>query len=171
MAPTMRQLTSVTFERITKLFGNVEVLHGVSFELEPSEIHALIGENGAGKSTLMKILGGYQPATSGEIGLGGQAVHFRSSRDAEDAGIVLIHQEFNLAEDLTVAQNMFLGHEQGGLLLDDRRMNEAARQALAALGVNNIAPGTRVPGAERSSEATGGDRQGPVAKCPAADHG
>lgn len=133
----------VALRDLRKSFGPVEVLHGVGFELWGGEVHALIGENGAGKSTLMKILAGYQPASGGEIVLDGQPLRFASSREAESCGIVLIHQEFNLADDLTVAQNVFLGHELGGVLLDERAMNRAAAAALARLGVR-LDPRTRV---------------------------
>ncbi|GMA15299.1 sugar ABC transporter ATP-binding protein (plasmid) [Deinococcus metallilatus] len=126
---------AVAFQGISKTFGPVEVLHDVTFSVAPGEVHALLGENGAGKSTLMKILGGYLAPTRGEVRLSGQPAHFRDSRDAEARGIVLIHQEFNLAEDLTVAQNIFLGHERGGLLLNDAAMGRGAREALARLGV------------------------------------
>src|SRR4029453_11375091 len=103
---------AVRFENIVKEFGPVEVLHGVSFELAPGRVYGLLGENGAGKSTLMKILAGYESLTGGELRINGQAVHFTGSRAAEAQGIVMIHQEFNLAEDLTIAQNIFLGHEK-----------------------------------------------------------
>ncbi len=133
----------VAFVGVSKSFGPVEVLHDVSFEIAPGEVHALIGENGAGKSTLMKILAGYQPPSAGEVLLGGRPGRFRDSKDAEAAGVVLIHQEFNLAEDLTVAQNIFLGRERGGLLLDDAGMNVRAREALERLHVR-LDPRTRV---------------------------
>ncbi|GAA4008795.1 sugar ABC transporter ATP-binding protein [Deinococcus rubellus] len=139
----MSQLPAAEFINVTKAFGPVQVLHGVSFAIAAGEIHALIGENGAGKSTLMKILGGYQPPTSGEVLLSGQPAHFGSSRDAEEEGVVLIHQEFNLADDLTVAQNVFLGRELGGALLNDAAMNREAAAALARLGVP-IAPTRKV---------------------------
>ncbi|WP_256588744.1 ATP-binding cassette domain-containing protein, partial [Pseudomonas sp. FW305-42] len=77
------------------------MLHGVDFDLRPGEVHALIGENGAGKSTMMKILGGYLHPSEGEVRLDGQPVAFASSREAEAAGVVMIHQEFNLALPLT----------------------------------------------------------------------
>ena len=98
---------AVRFEAICKDFGPVRVLHGVSFELSPGRVYGLLGENGAGKSTLMKILAGYEAVSEGQLLIDGQPQRFGSSRAAEAAGIVLIHQEFNLAEHLTVAQNMF----------------------------------------------------------------
>ncbi|UQN08399.1 sugar ABC transporter ATP-binding protein (plasmid) [Deinococcus sp. QL22] len=125
----------ISFENVSKSFGPVEVLRDVSFGIRRGEVHALLGENGAGKSTLMKMLGGYHAPSSGQVRLGGQPVHFRSSRDAEAEGIVLIHQEFNLAEDLTVAQNIYLGHEPGGFLIDDAAMRRGAAEALARLSI------------------------------------
>jgi ribose transport system ATP-binding protein len=95
---------AVRFENVVKEFGPVRVLHGVSFDLAPGRVYGLLGENGAGKSTLMKILGGYEPLTGGELRVNGEARTFRSSREAEAAGIVLIHQEFNLAEDLSMVR-------------------------------------------------------------------
>ncbi|MGI8747103.1 MAG: sugar ABC transporter ATP-binding protein [Deinococcus sp.] len=124
------------FVGVTKSFGGVPVLHGVSFQIGSGEFHALIGENGAGKSTLMKILGGYQPPSGGEVRVGGVPAHFASSRDAEASGVVLIHQEFNLADDLSVADNIFLGRELGGLLVEGAAMNRRASEALARLGVD-----------------------------------
>ena len=120
---------AIRFDHVSKSFGPVEVLHKVSFELAPGRVYGLVGENGAGKSTLMKILAGYEPLTSGNLTLDGEVARFVGSRQAEAAGIVMIHQEFNLAEDLTIAQNIFLGRElQKGWLLDDAAMNkETAR--------------------------------------------
>src|ERR1044071_1327901 len=94
----------VRFADITKDFGAVRVLHGVSFALEPGRVYGLLGENGAGKSTLMKILAGYEAPTNGALRINGRPAHFSGSRDAEAEGIVLIHQEFNLADDLSIAQ-------------------------------------------------------------------
>ncbi|MFP6559936.1 sugar ABC transporter ATP-binding protein [Paraburkholderia sp. B3] len=127
---------AVKFHEIRKDFGPVRVLHGVSFELAPGRIHGLLGENGAGKSTLMKILAGYESPTAGEIVVDGEARRFEGSREAEQAGIVLIHQEFNLAEHLTIAQNIFLGHEKRrGLFVDDTAMRREARDVLAQVGL------------------------------------
>jgi len=134
----------VDFAAVTKDFGAVRVLHDVSFELAPGRVYGLLGENGAGKSTLMKILAGYEPPSEGELRIDGTARRFASSRDAERDGIVLIHQEFNLAEDLSIAQNIFLGHERRrGWLLDDASMREASRQALRQVGLQ-ADPDTRV---------------------------
>ncbi len=134
----------VDFENVVKEFGPVRVLHGVSFGFEPGLSYGLLGENGAGKSTLMKILGGYQPATEGTLRINGEPMLFANSRAAEDQGIVLIHQEFSLAEDLTIAQNLFLGHEKKkGWLLDDAAMRADAARALAQVGLQ-ADPDTRV---------------------------
>jgi ribose transport system ATP-binding protein len=133
----------VGFREVVKAFGPVRVLHGVSFDLEPGRVVGLLGENGAGKSTLMKILAGYEPMTGGELLIDGQAQHFADSRAAEAAGIVMIHQEFNLAEDLTVAQNIFLGHERlRGWRLDNAAMRREAVQVLRQVGLE-IDPDTR----------------------------
>ncbi len=96
---------------IRKAFGGVEVLHGVDFDLQRGEVHALVGENGAGKSTLMKILCGVHAVYAGQIFLGGRPVRFRSPRDAEGYGVAVIHQELSLVPDMTVAENLFLGSE------------------------------------------------------------
>jgi ribose transport system ATP-binding protein len=128
---------AVRFDAIEKQFGPVRVLHGVSFKLAPGRIYGLLGENGAGKSTLMKILAGYERATAGTLSIQGVPVDFASSRDAEAAGIVLIHQELNLADHLSIVQNMFLGHEKRrGFLLDEPAMREAALVRLRDVGLH-----------------------------------
>lgn len=119
---------------IRRSFGPIEVLHGVDFDLVPGQVHALIGENGAGKSTTMKILGGYLPPSDGALMLDGAPVRFDDQRQAEAAGILMIHQEFNLALELTVEENIFLGRElTRGPFLDHRAMQEQARALLARL--------------------------------------
>ena len=128
---------AIEFKDVVKDFGPVRVLHGISFSLEPGFSYGLLGENGAGKSTLMKILSGFESATSGEVRVNGQPMRFDNSRAAEDQGIVLIHQEFSLAEHLTIAQNLFLGHEKKrGWLLDDAAMQKEAATVLAQVGLN-----------------------------------
>ena len=121
---------------VSRSFGPVEVLHDVSFALIPGRVHALIGENGAGKSTMMKILSGFLEPTRGTVDLDGKPVAFQSAKEAEDAGIILIHQEFNLAEELSVEENIFLGREvrKGFRLLDKAAMEGEARMQLERLG-------------------------------------
>ena len=106
-------MTSALLEMnaITKTFPGVRALDGVSFDLNPGEIHALVGENGAGKSTLMKILAGVypHPEYGGEIMLDGAERRFANVRDSETTGIAIIYQEMSLVKDLSVAENIFLG--------------------------------------------------------------
>jgi len=135
---------AVEFDRICKAFGPVQVLHDVSFALQPGRVCGLLGENGAGKSTLMKILSGYEPASGGELRINGRPMQFAGPRAAEAQGIVLIHQELSLAEDLSIAQNMFLGHEKKrGPWLDDAAMRVDALAALQQVGLD-VDPDTPV---------------------------
>lgn len=129
---------------VSKRFGNVQVLFDVDFDLRPGEVHSLVGENGAGKSTLMKILSGFEAPTSGEVVLDGTAVGFASGEDAEDHGVVLIHQEFNLAEQLSVEANIFLGRElRRGPFIDAGAMRRRARELLEELDTS-IRPRARI---------------------------
>jgi ribose transport system ATP-binding protein len=135
---------SVRFNHIVKDFGPVRVLHGVDFALEPGRVVGLLGENGAGKSTLMKILAGYERPSGGQLIVDGAERHFADARDAEKLGIALIHQEFNLAEHLSIAQNIFLGHEKTrGVLLDKGAMLREAAQYLEQVGLD-VDPATPV---------------------------
>ncbi|WP_244492132.1 sugar ABC transporter ATP-binding protein [Aureimonas sp. AU12] len=121
---------------MVKRFGPVEVLHGVSFELQRGRVYGLLGENGAGKSTLMKILAGYEKPSEGRVLVDGEPAEFSGPRDAEAKGILLIHQEFNLADDLSISANIFLGHEKRrGLFLDEAAMRAQTRAALEAVGL------------------------------------
>lgn len=122
-------------ERISKSFGDVQVLFSVDFDVLPGEVHALMGENGAGKSTLVKILSGFEQATAGRILLDGEPVTLPANGSAEALGIVLIHQEFNLADHLTVTESLFLGREVTRFgLLDRKTMRAEARRVLDQLG-------------------------------------
>ena len=98
---------------ITKRFPGALALDNVDFEVAPGEIHALLGENGAGKSTLLKILSGAQPPDAGTITFAGQLVAPAAPHDAHKLGIVTIYQEFTLAPNMTIAENVFLGREPG----------------------------------------------------------
>ncbi|MCO5731811.1 sugar ABC transporter ATP-binding protein [Rhizobium sp. SSA_523] len=122
-------------ERVSKSFGEVQILFSVDFDVRRGEVHALVGENGAGKSTLVKILSGFEHPTSGRILLDGEPVTLPANGDAEALGIILIHQEFNLAEHLTVAESLFLGREVTRFgLLDRRYMRAETRRILDGLG-------------------------------------
>ena len=123
--------------QLRKSFPGVRALKGVSLTLARGEVLAVIGENGAGKSTLMKILAGVQRADSGEILIEGRAVEIRSVHDALGQGIALIHQELNLADNLDVAANIFLGREQlRAGLIDKARQRREAREFLRAVGLD-----------------------------------
>ena len=124
---------------IQKSFGATRALRGVSFEIEPGEIHALIGENGAGKSTLMKILSGAHSADSGTMELGGRPYVPAGPHDARLKGVAMIYQELNLALHLSVQENILLGDESASLGWIDRRASrERARAALTQLGHESI---------------------------------
>lgn len=125
-------------KKIEKHFSGVHALKGVDFELRSGEVHALMGENGAGKSTLMKILSGIYKADSGEIICFDEKCDFSSVRDSQNKGISIIHQELNQVNDLTVAQNIFLGREKlkYGCLIDDKKMQSDAQKLLDYVGVN-----------------------------------
>ncbi|MBN9119299.1 MAG: sugar ABC transporter ATP-binding protein [Planctomycetes bacterium] len=140
-----------------KQFPGVLALDGVSLALAPGEVLAVVGENGAGKSTLMKIVAGVYTPDAGEVKLDGRPVRFDGPAGATAAGVSLIHQELNLAENLTVADNLFLGREltRGGFLraLDRRAMGERAAGLLARVGL----PATRA--AARVERLPPGEKQ------------
>ncbi len=122
-------------EGVSKRFGATLALNGVSFDLYPGEVHALMGENGAGKSTLMKILSGNILSDSGRILMDGAAIDIRSPLDARARGIAIIHQELNTVPAMTVAENLALGREPRTRfgMLDRRRMVSDAREKLARI--------------------------------------
>jgi ABC-type sugar transport system ATPase subunit len=125
----------IAIEGVTKRFPGVVALSDVTFAVAPGELHAVVGENGAGKSTLMKILSGVITSFEGALFLRGNRVLFQGTRDAERAGIGIIHQELNLVEDLSAAANIYLGREKRTRLglLDDRAMERAAAGLLVQL--------------------------------------
>jgi D-xylose transport system ATP-binding protein len=131
---------------VVKRFDGVTALAGVSFELRASEVHALCGENGAGKSTLIKLLAGVHPHGSyeGEIRVGGETARFRSPRDAEHAGIAIIHQELALFPEMSVGENLFLGALPRRFgLIDWNQVYANAAATLAECGIR-LDPATRV---------------------------
>ena len=123
---------------ITKEFPGVKALDDVTLSVAEGEIHALVGENGAGKSTLMKVLSGVYPEGSfdGEIIYDGKPRAFRSIRDSEDIGIIIIHQELALIPLLSVAENIFLGNERATRgVIDWRETHDRAAELLARVGL------------------------------------
>ena len=109
---------------IDKTFPGVHALDHCRFDLREGEVHALIGENGAGKSTLVKIMTGIHTDYTGEYRLFGQPVHFKNIKEAQEAGISIVHQELNMMNDLTVAQNIFIGRESDGFFCNDKVINQ-----------------------------------------------
>ena len=120
---------------ISKRFGATQALSGVSLQLRRGEVHALLGENGAGKSTLIKIMTGVQSTDIGEILLDGQPVHLSSAQDAQRYGIAAMYQEPMIFPDLSVAENIFIGHRNRGHIVDRRKMEKEATEVLSRLGV------------------------------------
>ena len=127
----------LTMKGIDKSFPGVHALDHVNLEVRKGEVHALMGENGAGKSTLMKVLTGIYSKDEGTITYEGKEVEFTNPREAQDAGIVIVHQELNMMGHLTVAQNIFIGREpmKGGLI-DDGKMNEEAKRLFGILNID-----------------------------------
>ena len=127
----------LTMKGIDKSFPGVHALDHVDLEIRKGEVHDLMGENGAGKSTLMKVLTGIYSKDSGSITYEGKEVEFTSPRDAQDAGIVIVHQELNMLNHLTVAQNIFIGREiMNGKLINDAKMNEEAAKLFRQLNID-----------------------------------
>ncbi|MFQ5805844.1 MAG: ATP-binding cassette domain-containing protein, partial [Phycisphaerae bacterium] len=123
--------------RICKSFGSHQVLRHVQLELDAREVHVLVGENGAGKSTLIRILGGVHTADSGRIEIRGRTRRFRSPRHAAAHGVAIIHQDLSLVPALSVADNIFLGHEEAtGGWLRRREQQHHAADVLRRLGVD-----------------------------------
>ena len=136
-------MLSVT--RISKAFPGVQVLSNVDLEVRAGEIHALVGENGAGKSTLTRIIAGVHQPDDGEITFGGDRVVWSGPGDAKRRGVHVIYQEFVLFPHLTVAENLFIGHERTNRLgLVDRRRTRADAEALLARLAIDIDPAKRV---------------------------
>jgi ribose transport system ATP-binding protein len=132
--------TVLELKNISKQFRNLQALKNVDFDLRQGETHALVGENGAGKSTLMRILAGVYDEYDGEFWLHGKKVHFHTPHEALDAGIGMIHQELSTMPVLSVAENLFLGHQPLTRFgaVDWRKMERVAQDELANLGFPEI---------------------------------
>ncbi|MBS7540338.1 ATP-binding cassette domain-containing protein [Ancylobacter lacus] len=146
---------------IVKNFGSLNVLRGVSIALRRGEVTAVVGDNGAGKSTFMKTLSGENIPDAGELRIGGRAVAFRSTQDAQRYGIETVYQDLALGPDLSIPANIFLGREllQPGLrgrlgMIDRRRMLDESHAVLVELGV-------RIKSYRAATQSlSGGQRQG-----------
>lgn len=153
-------------DAITKFFGAVQALQGVTFNIYPGEVIALVGDNGAGKSTLVKIIAGLYPPTSGEFRLEGRTCHFTGPADALAAGIETVYQHLALIDQLDVADNVYLGREitrWGSLgrwlgILDRAKMRQSTHEALSRLHIKIPAPTLAVrsmSGGQRQAVAIG----------------
>lgn len=132
------------FKAISKGYPGVQALADVSFSVKKGAVHGLMGENGAGKSTLIRVLSGDQSADTGEISIDGSTQHYRSVRDAFDAGVIVIHQELQLVPELTVAENLWLGRFPGKAgVIDRSRLTNVVREKLSEIGIE-IEPGAKV---------------------------
>lgn len=126
----------LSMKNIKKAFSGVVALKNAELELRSGEVVALMGENGAGKSTLMKILTGIYSKDEGTINYLGKDVEFKSTAQSEEAGIAIVHQELNMMNDLTVAQNLFIGKEiRKGLFIDDKKMIEESAKLFRLLNI------------------------------------
>ncbi len=158
--------TILEMRGITKRFTGVTALSNVTFSVTRGEIHAVVGENGAGKSTLMKVLSGVYPhgTYEGEIIYEGEPVRFRSLRESEAIGIVIIHQELALVPLLSIAENIFLGNEQATRgVIDWQYTNRRTKELLARVGL------TEAPGIKVGTLGTGKQQLVEIAKALAKD--
>lgn len=149
----------IKMENISKFYGNVKALEGVSLTVERGEVVGLLGDNGAGKSTLIKVLSGAVPASSGEIYVQGRKVAIRSTTDAINNGIETIYQDSALVTQLSIARNLFLGREptKGPALLgrlDTGKMEEVAGTLLREVGITK-----NIPASTPIGSLSGGERQ------------
>lgn len=127
----------ISMKGISKAFAGVPALKQAQLELKSGEVHALMGENGAGKSTLMKILTGIYSKDGGSIEFEGRAAEYKNPKEAQLAGIVIVHQELNMMNHLTVAQNLFIGREaMEGIFIKDSEMNKQARALFDKLNID-----------------------------------
>lgn len=145
----------IAARHVSKRFGHVQALRDASVTVDAGQVVALVGDNGAGKSTLMRTLLGIARPDSGDVVIGGESVHLNSVRDAQARGVDAVHQDLALAPELSVVDNIFLGHESvvGPGLLRRRQMTEQADVAVRDLGIQ--LPSLSVP----IRELSGGQRQ------------
>jgi len=143
---------------ITKHYGAVRALSDVDFEIRPGELVGLVGDNGAGKSTFVKTLAGAVQPSAGTVEMDGKPVRLATPQDARDAGIETVYQDLGLCDNLTVAENIYLGREPTRgwgpwRRVDRRRMGQEVREVLGTLSINMPEPGAQV------TALSGGQRQ------------
>lgn len=132
-APPTTPAPILSLRGISKSFGAVQALMGVSLEVYPHEVVAIVGDNGAGKSTLVKVLAGVHTHDSGAIAFHGDEVTVSSPADSHRLGIATIYQDLALCDNLDVVSNLFLGNEQGGMVLDEVAMEQRSVELIAQL--------------------------------------
>jgi rhamnose transport system ATP-binding protein len=130
------QVPVIEITGVSKRFDATQALSDVSLALFPGEVHSLVGENGAGKSTLIKIMTGIHPADSGEMALDGEPFAPRNSAEAQRRGVAAIYQEPSVFPDLSVAENIFIGHQDQGVVVDWGSMHEEAARLLSKLDID-----------------------------------
>jgi D-xylose transport system ATP-binding protein len=155
-APAAAVTPLLELRKVTKVFGSVQALKDVDFEVRAGEVMALVGDNGAGKSTLIKSVAGIHPFDAGEVWFDGSLVHIRAPRDASALGIEVVYQDLALCDNLDVVQNMYLGRELHGLFrrLREPEMERHTAETLEKLSVTTIAS-TR----QKVATLSGGQRQ------------
>ncbi len=159
--------TVLKLENITKFFPGIKALDGVHLNIRPGEVHALIGENGAGKSTLVKILTGVHPPTSGRIIYKDQESSFRTATEAQDAGITAIHQEASMFPELSVTENIYMGHHlKSGKIgaLSWRQMRKKNRRSAQKNGAG-YKSGYAGQESGYGTETYGRNCEGPLHRC------
>ena len=135
----------IAFENISKQFPGVLALSDINFGVAEGSVRALVGENGAGKSTLLKILSGAHGPTAGDIRIDGKEMVFENTAQAIAAGIAVIYQELQLVPQLSIAENIYLGHlPVGGVFVKHGELWENTRRSMEQVGLGDISPGTRV---------------------------
>lgn len=133
------------FKSISKEFPGVKALQDISFGVPEGSVRALVGENGAGKSTLLKVLSGAHMPTSGSLRIADKNLVFENTSQAIEAGVAVIYQELQLVSELSIAENIYLGHLPGGpLFVNQRQLSDDTRRSMAMVGLGDINPSTKV---------------------------
>src|SRR5688572_11850046 len=144
MTEDAREAALLTMADIVKEFPGVRALDGVDLDVRAGEVHALLGQNGAGKSTLIKVLAGAHQPDAGSISWLGEEVRLANPQAAMRRGVATIYQELDLVDGLTVAENVYLGHEDSRILTRPSATNARTRDLLKRLGHSELSPSREV---------------------------